>query len=289
MSFLDDIHPGALVAFRRFDWTERDIAQAIVDGELTSPQEFENSWYFSIRISGTGASYRQKHQEFVWRDPKYYTSPEFLERVQGLPVIVEHPPQEMLNTDEFAKRVIGTIVLPFVPSDRPNECWGIARIIDQVAAKYMRENQLSTSPAVVFRDPDKNEWVNLGDGQHLLIEGTPQLIDHVCITSEGVWDKSLGPTGVQISDKPPPPLPVVNPEQGPDEPREDSAIAPAALVAAKADEALSKLRQIQLDASLAKLDSLREGHRACCDALRCVARGRGAVRCAAMRSGAARR
>jgi len=180
---------------------ETQIAQAIAVGELTSPQEFANSWYFALRISGTGTAYRRALDEYVYRRPDNYLSPEFLARCNGLPVVILHPAKAMLDSKEFASRVIGAIVLPFVGREGVidqdgNEVWGIARVLDQDAARFMREHQLSTSPAVVFA-LGANTTIDLSDGKHLLIEGKPALLDHLAICEHGVWDKSGPPSGVE--------------------------------------------------------------------------------------------
>jgi len=189
-----ELHPGLHVSLARTRFNETDVAKMIAAGELTSPQRFANSWYFDLRLTGTGGSYRQGLKELVWRDPSIYLNQAFLDRCNGLPVVVEHPEGQMLDTREYKKRNIGTVVLPYIKGD---EVWGVARILDQPAGRYMAENQLSTSPAVVFSDPDNsNEMIRARDGKHLLIEGDPNLLDHVAICEEGVWDKGGSPTGV---------------------------------------------------------------------------------------------
>lgn len=176
--------------------TELDVAMAIRDGKMQSPQRFMNIALFDLRISGTGVSYRLKHKEFVFRNPDLYLNDEFLARCNGLPVIVEHPKQNTLNSKEFQDRIVGTILLPYI---KGNEVWGIAKIYDDAAAQMMDEEKLSTSPSVVFADPQQNETKQLEDGEHLLIEGKPQLLDHLAIVPRGVWDKGGEPSGVKSS------------------------------------------------------------------------------------------
>lgn len=183
---------------------ETELANAIANGELDSPQWFLNSWYFKLRVSGTGASYRAALDEYVWRDPAIYLSEEFLKRCY-VPVIIEHPDKMMLDTEEYRSRNIGMSVLPYI-ADREGrmnpdgpDVWTVARIIDRPAADFMRKHQVSTSPSVVFPpDGGDNTTVDLTDGKHLLIEGKPALIDHIAIASAGVWDKGEEPSGVDI-------------------------------------------------------------------------------------------
>ena len=195
----EPLHPGARLALARLGMNELDIARAIADGRMTSPQSYENIWLFALRITGTGVSYRPELDEIVWRDPARYLNGDFLDRCNGLQVIWEHPPGDALDQSEFEKRTLGAIVLPYLMQD---EVWGIAKIYDVDAAEMMLDTQLSTSPAVVFRDPSVNEYRELGDGTHLLIEGEPSLLDHLAVCELGVWDKGGEPTGISRSEPP---------------------------------------------------------------------------------------
>ena len=177
--------------------TELDVAKAIRDGDLSSPQQYENILLFALRITGTGTSFRPARGEYVYRTPSDFLTEEFVERCQGLPVVFEHPTQSgVLTTSEYRERAIGTILLPYIKGD---EVWGIAKIFDADAAKLMQTTHLSTSPAVVFRDADSTETVATGDGKTLLIEGKPSYLDHLAICEEGVWDKGGKPSGIQLS------------------------------------------------------------------------------------------
>ena len=203
-----DLHPGVrelLGGDVRSDAAEPadelQIAIAMRDGKLESPQRYENITLFDVRITGTGYAMRvlkdkggDKYKEFVFRNPDLYLNDEFLMRCQGLPVILEHPEGKSLDSKEFSDRIIGTILLPYI---KGNEVWGIAKIYDDESAEIMAKNQLSTSPSVVFRDPGVNEKMDLEDGNHLLIEGKPSLLDHLAIERHGVWDKGGSPSGVK--------------------------------------------------------------------------------------------
>jgi 8-oxo-dGTP pyrophosphatase MutT (NUDIX family) len=189
----EPLHPGARIALARLTMDELGIARAIAVGDLTSPQKYENVWLFAIRITGTGLAYRAGLDEHVWRDQSLYLNAEFLARCNGLSVIWEHPDKSILNPAEFEDRIIGSVVLPYIQGD---EVWSVAKIYDASAAQAMESEQLSTSPAVVFRDPSVNSTIEMEDGRKLLIEGKPSLLDHICICPLGVWDKSGPPTGV---------------------------------------------------------------------------------------------
>lgn len=192
----EPLHPGCRVLLDKLTMHEYDIAKAMSVGELASPQTYENVTLFDIRITGTGTAYRKALKEFVYRKPSNYLNQEFLDRCSGLPVILEHPPNDTLDSDEFGDRIVGTVLLPYIKGD---EVWGIAKIYDTTTIKMMREDKLSTSPSVVFRDAGKtptNEKVSTDEGDTILIEGKPSLLDHIAICKRGVWDKGGKPAGV---------------------------------------------------------------------------------------------
>lgn len=192
------LHPGAATALKRFGMDELEVAQAIRDGELSSPQRFGNLLLVALRVTGTGASYRKSLDEFVWRDPKLYLNDHFLARCNGLEIVWQHPPAaSMLNSDEFRQRIVGTSFLPYIKGD---EVWTVARIRDSDAATLLTNVELSTSPGVVFMPWDGNRKVSFSDSE-LLIEGKPSVLDHLAITEGyGVWDKTGPKSGVESSD-----------------------------------------------------------------------------------------
>jgi 8-oxo-dGTP pyrophosphatase MutT (NUDIX family) len=190
----EPLHPGARIALARLTMDELGIARAMAAGELTSPQKYANVTLFAMRITGTGTAYRRQHDEFVYRRPENYLTDEFLARCNGLPVIWEHPVKATLNSKEFADRIVGTIMLPYIKDD---EVWGIAKMYDDAAVEGLSSQQLSTSPAVVFHNASVNSKMELENGSTLLIEGKPSLLDHLAICETGVWDKGEGPHGVE--------------------------------------------------------------------------------------------
>lgn len=172
---------------------ETQVASLIADGALSSPQYFINMWMYAIRVTGTGVTWRSTDQQMAFRDPENYLTSEFLQRVAGVPLIWLHPEKNKLDSDEFAKRVIGTLTKGWVADN--GEVWAIARVYDAEAAEMMATRQLSTSPTVTFSEP-QNAIIKI-DGQPLLVEDSPVLLDHVAICEQGVWDKLLDPTGVK--------------------------------------------------------------------------------------------
>lgn len=186
------LHPPFAAVMAGQPLNETDVAALIADGTLSSPQYFYNMWMFAIRVTGTGVTWRSADQEMTFRNPDDYLTPEFLQRVAGVPLIWLHPEKRTLDSDEFSKRVIGTLTNAWV-ADK-GEVWAVARVYDAEAAEIMATRQLSTSPTVKFAEVATSIIV---DGQPLLVEPSPELLDHVAICEQGVWDKLLNPTGVK--------------------------------------------------------------------------------------------
>lgn len=175
------------------DLTDFEVAEAIRDVELPSPQKYSDFWLFDLRITGTGMAYRDYLDEWAFRDPKKWLNEDFVQRCNGLSVIFDHPERAGLNTEEFRNRAIGTVVLPYVKGD---EVWGIAKIFDADAALLMQTTHRSTSPGVM---PPKGAAPQpLESGSQVLDEGLPLILDHLAICEAGVWDKDGKPEGIRL-------------------------------------------------------------------------------------------
>jgi len=196
------LHPGLEVAFKiASSKTETDVAQLMADNLIPSPQMYANIMLLAIRITGTGLAYRSSIGENVWRDPSLYLNDEFLKRCNGLMVIMDHPDSAVLTSKEFKNRAVGSIMLPYIKGD---EVWGIAKIYDQDAVNEICEGEISTSPSVVFDNTAGNTTLTTENGEPLLIEGVPFLLDHIAIVtkargSKGVWDKGGDAAGVLLT------------------------------------------------------------------------------------------
>ena len=196
------LHPGIEDAFKiAMAKTETDVAKLMSQDLLASPQMYANIGLFAIRITGTGLAFRSSIGEHVWRDPSLYLNDEFLQRCNGLMVIMDHPETQVLTTEEFNKRAVGSIMLPYIKGD---EVWGIAKIYDKDAINEICEGDISTSPAVVFDETAGNITLTTENGEPLLIEGVPFLLDHIAIVtkargSKGVWDKGGDAAGVLLT------------------------------------------------------------------------------------------
>ena len=194
----EPLHYGMAIIIERFSMDELDIAQAMSKGRLASPSVYQNLAMFNIRITGTGLSYRIDHDEYVWRDPSLYVNDRFLKRCSGLIVIWEHPEGVIVDSTEFSKRIVGTVFLPHVPADKPDEVWAVVKLYDDAAIQRLVSYPYSTSPSVKLRKTN-NATRDL-NGETLLIEGTPALLDHIALCEHGVWDKGGPPDGVESAD-----------------------------------------------------------------------------------------
>jgi 8-oxo-dGTP pyrophosphatase MutT (NUDIX family) len=189
---LPDLHPGLRGVLIKATGHELDTARQIRDGELTSPQRFRNMHLYDMRITGTGAAYRTKGEEFVWRDPSLYLNEDFLARCNGLPVIFEHPENATMDSEEFSNRIVGTILLPHI---KGQEVWGIAKIYDDATVNILKNMPMSTSPNVELSSGQSFKVI-LDEHTQILIEGVPSLLDHLAICEQGVWDKAGEPKGI---------------------------------------------------------------------------------------------
>jgi hypothetical protein len=158
--------------------SELEVARAVASGDLPSPSYHCNNGFFALRLSGVGVAFRPLRNEFVYRPPEIWLSDEMLDRVRGLPVIVQHPPDQQLNGDELAKRVIGTIIHSYIEGD---SLMGVARVIDESAAQALAKFGADTSPAVVFANGGDNITLDVGDGDVMLVEAEPSLVDHIAV------------------------------------------------------------------------------------------------------------
>lgn len=222
---------------------ELEIARLIASDELASPIKIGEMYLWAMRITGTGTTYRSALDEFAYRPPELYLTENFLARCNGLQVIFEHPERTkankigVLTDEEFADRSVGSVMLPYINGD---EVWGIAKIYDKTANSLMLEKKMSTSPTVVFRNLADNSTISLENGESVLIEGKPSLLDHLAICELGVWDKGGEPVGV-----------LNNLETGAE------IMSPEEIAAkAKADAEEKEKMQARMDAMQARMDAM---------------------------------
>ena len=175
---------------------EHLLAQQIADGTLPSPQRYSNSWFWLIRISGTGIAWRQSIGEFCLRERSIWLTPEMCARAVGLPVLMDHPVNGLLTSTEFASRCVGVTTFAFVRGD---DLMAVARILDAGANAVLAMGEIEdTSPACSF-EPGTGARIDL-DGRSSFIEPSPSLLDHICLTAKGVWTRSGDEPGVEVTE-----------------------------------------------------------------------------------------
>jgi colicin import membrane protein len=175
--------------------TELEAAELVGRGDLPSPTNYFGSELFAVRISGTGCAYRQALNELVWRDPAIWLGEGMQRRCISLPVVIGHPPGGILNTKEFAERVIGLIIFSYVRGD---ELWGVMRVLDHDAAAALVDSEYDSSPSVLFGNDSGNVTIELY-GRKFLVESWPTLVDHLAIVPKGVWRRKGDEPGVEVT------------------------------------------------------------------------------------------
>jgi hypothetical protein len=76
-------------------------------------------------------------------------------------------------------------------------------VIDESAAQALEKFGADTSPSVVLNGSD-NIVLDVGDGDVMLVEASPSLIDHIAVLpgpeGRGVWGKGRGEdAGVELT------------------------------------------------------------------------------------------
>lgn len=159
---------------------ETSLIEGLAANLIESPQKLANSLYYRMRITGTGTVWRESTGD-TYRPPGKYINAEFIQRCVGLPIIIEHPESGVVDTED---KIVGTTVFAYVPDDKPEEVWCIARIIDGQAQDDLLSEKLSTSPSVITAPSQADQ------------EGDPVYIDHLAIVPLGVWDHDGPPSGI---------------------------------------------------------------------------------------------
>jgi hypothetical protein len=124
---------------------ETKLIDAMASNLIASPQRLSNSLYYRMRVTGTGAVWRDTTGN-TFRPPGEYINAEFIQRSIGLPIVVEHPEEGVLTTET---RQVGNTVFAYVPDNAPGEVWAIGRITDGQTQDDLLSEKLSTSPSVI--------------------------------------------------------------------------------------------------------------------------------------------
>jgi len=212
---------------------ELDIAKRIASGELPPLVMYENHLLAAIRVTGTKAAL--EGEKPIYRKPEYYLHDDFLQSINGVSVIFEHPDNgEYLSHDEYINRNVGSVFYPYI---KDSEVWAVARIYDNDAIEGFKHGIFKdTSPAVAVI---KSKELPLKDGSILHIEGEPIYTDHIALlVNAGVWSKSLtNLTGIPTMDNP-------QTEKIEETPGDQVPVQETAQAATPANDMMSKLDMI---------------------------------------------
>lgn len=232
--------------------TELEIIDAMIAGQLPSPQQSHSGILFDMRITGTGFVERQDEAGNtinVLRPASVFASDEALQRYVAMPVILEHPKAGVMQDGDFQKQIAGIVVKPYLVG---SEVRGICRIYTREAIEAIASGIDSTSPSMItFSEPLDNSYGKMIETEKHILS-----VDHLAIVADGRWDEKSGGKGIKInlfndskdSDMPDeikPDLPKV------DEVPEAVATKPEAVPEVKQDE--TPAEQKQEDDKLASL------------------------------------
>lgn len=176
-------------------------AQIIKDYRLklkSGITELENCFYMPVRITGTGETVRfEGHPSNEVKDgepfveerlkSEYFTA-SALEHCARLPILIEHPKDGMLGSNNIKDNaIIGQTVDAWIQGD---EIWGLARIYDKTLLGQLGNNIGSTSPGIsIFHSIMTDEKVTEG----------PVEINHLAFVKQGHWDQIKGSVGYDNS------------------------------------------------------------------------------------------
>lgn len=160
--------------------------------------ELENCFYIPVRITGTGKTTRfegyptdevKDGEPFVEERLKSeYFTPAALEHCARLPILLDHPKDGLLNSNNLKDNaIIGQTVDSWIQGD---EIWGLARVYDKTLLSKLGDQINSTSPGIsIFHSIITNEKVTEG----------PVEINHLAFVDKGHWDQIEGSVGYDNS------------------------------------------------------------------------------------------
>lgn len=97
-------------------WNEKTVIRSMVEGVLQGPQTFAGAWFAPLMILPVGVRWNEGAGYYEYRDPQVWLSADMCTRCNGLPVLggaIEGP----INSAEFGKRVIGTVMTAYAKDD----------------------------------------------------------------------------------------------------------------------------------------------------------------------------
>lgn len=176
---------------------ERDIANALINGELTGIVTNGEYAYLPLRFTGTGLTERLDENgkaRIINRPFEDFTTPELMQEYANINICLTHPKNEkgdcvragLINGGAF----VGNTIASYLKGE---EVWVIGRlhdleVVDLIMGNAKNGTDLSTSPHISSKEV-------LGENGVYLEK--PIKINHLAIVSEGFWDKKSNSPAIE--------------------------------------------------------------------------------------------
>jgi hypothetical protein len=165
--------------------TERAVIRSMVEGILEGPQTYAGVWFAPLTISVVGVRWNSDAGYYEFRDPAEWLGDRMQARVIGLPLI-GGAIDGSLNSFEFNKRALGTIVASYV---KDNTLMAIVRVCNDHALRIILSGAFDTRIAAVFDDEAAS--VDVGGGR-MCVEPPPRFLSHLSLVPEGAVEFEFG-------------------------------------------------------------------------------------------------
>lgn len=165
---------------------ENEIAQKLINGELSGIVTNGDFFYLPMRLTGTGLAERVDSDgkaRHLDRKMELFTTDDLMAQYANIPVVLGHPKNEdgeYVRVGFEAGIIVGNTIASYVKEDE-KEIWVIARIHNKEVIDAIGENDLSTSPHFISTEKEQ-------DGSEIYLE-IPKGINSLAIVSSGFWDK----------------------------------------------------------------------------------------------------
>jgi hypothetical protein len=153
---------------------ERELINRMASGLCEGVQQHDSAWFAPLCISVTGVRWNEGAGYHEYRDAAIWLSPNMQSRVIGLPILAGADPGPM-NSNEFGKRCIGTIVSAYT---KDSALWAVARIANDSALRVIESGNFDSRLTAHFDNAAAS--IDLDDGK-LIVEPMPRYLSHVSI------------------------------------------------------------------------------------------------------------
>lgn len=168
---------------------EQEIAQQLINGELSGIITDGDYAYIPLRMTGTGLAERlddNQKARIVDRRLEDFSTPELMQQYANIPIVLTHPKDDagncvragIVNGGAFVGNTIASYL-------KGNEVWVIGRIhdadiVDLIMGNAKNGTDLSTSPHISSEEIE---------GENGIFVEKPLKVNSLAIVSRGFWDK----------------------------------------------------------------------------------------------------